>query len=131
MEEAVSVIAGLVNAVECAKAEVAAEGCGRRAAFFEDVGEGPEGEHFDVADALADRIGKCGTNVDGVTGFELAWDIPLSPEERELGLSGVIDVGSNLGDCAAYTVVHGDQLVGVEEVLDGVVGVAVGRYEVD
>lgn len=81
VQQAVVVVAGLVDAVEGAEAEAAVEGAITGAALFKDVGEGPEGEHVDVAVALADGAGEGGADVDGIAGLHHAGDVPFGPEE--------------------------------------------------
>src|ERR1044071_7495784 len=56
--------------------------------------------------------------------------VPLGPQQWELRHCGVLDLLSHLCRRSAYAVVHRNGLVGSEEVLDGIIGVTVGRDEV-
>ena len=134
VEESEVVVAGLVDADLGAQAELADEGSRAGAAFFEDIGEGPEGHHVDQCRRIGGRCWRAQGRHRWcrVTSSCRARSTPSRTAAG--GLAGGLHLAAHFGDGAADAVVHGRSWAprsSAEHVFDGVVGVAVAGDEVD
>src|SRR5215469_13336905 len=133
MQQRVTIKPGLLDASHRNKAKTIVKRVFRDSTLFEDIIECPVRHHLHQAIALRNVIAQRGSNVNTVAGAEVTVrrHIPLGPEQRQLRMSGSLDLVLDLPDGMTDTLVHRNLLVGVEEIIDGVIAVSVTGDEVD
>src|SRR5215469_17300141 len=133
MQQRVSVKCRLLDTSHSDETETIVKRVFWHSAFFKHIVECPVRHHFHQAIALRDVVAQRWTNINAVAGAEVTirGNIPLSPEQRELRTSRSLDLLLHLLDGAADTLVHRNLLVGVKQIFDGVIAVAVAGDKVD
>src|ERR1700761_2896376 len=97
MQQGKVVVAGLVDVPRCPQAELSIERLTRYTAFFENIGEGPEGKIVNVAIAGTNGFRERRANVRRVAKAICAGDIPFRPKQREMRIRGGIDLATHMG----------------------------------